>query len=431
MGAAGDMLMAALLELHPNPDGFIKRMNNLGIPGVIVNKEVAVKSGITGTQIRVRVGDQEEESLDVPFNTALHSHDHTHHSEEPQHNHSHHHDHEHHHSHNHDHEDEHNHNHAIAHHHAGMSEISEIINALLVSDKVKTDALGVYSLIAEAESKAHGVPVDAIHFHEVGMMDAVADIVGVSLLMEDLAPQRVIVSPIHVGSGKVKCAHGILPVPAPATAYILQGVPIYGGGIKGELCTPTGAALLKHFADEFGNMPVLTTKAIGYGMGMKDFPTANCVRAFLGESNQPQDADIVEVVCNLDDMTGEEIGFALDMLVENGALDVYIVPIQMKKNRPGQMLVCLCPIEDEAKMAQLMLKHTTTFGVRIQSLRRHTLSRTIEVVETQEGQVRVKLGAGYGVTKSKLEYEDLSKLAREKGMSIFELRNRIEKSKST
>jgi uncharacterized protein (TIGR00299 family) protein len=305
-----------------------------------------------------------------------------------------------------------------------MAEIEDIVNDLPLSDKVKGDVLAVYGLIAEAESKAHGKPVETVHFHEVGMMDAVADIVGVCLLMEELAPQRVIVSPIHVGSGQVKCAHGILPVPAPATAYLLKGVPTYGGRIEGELCTPTGAALLKYFADDFGDRPVMATESIGYGMGKKDFPAANCVRIFLGET-KGQDADIIKVECNLDDMTGEELGFALQVLMKSGALDAYIVPVQMKKSRPGHILVCLCRSEDEKKIAGLMLKHTTTFGVRVSRYKRYTLDRTMEMIDTSYGQVSVKIGTGFDLTKSKAEYEDLARLARENDISILEVKKHI------
>ena len=176
------------------------------------------------------------------------------------------------------------HGHESHHHHASLGNISALIESLSVSDTVKTHALAVYSLIAEAESYAHGVPVSDIHFHEVGTLDAVADIVGVCLLMEMIAPDKIIVSPVHVGSGQVRTAHGILPVPAPATAYILKGIPFYSDGIKGELCTPTGAALLKHFAGSFSNMPMMQVERIGYGMGKKDFEAANCVRTFLGET---------------------------------------------------------------------------------------------------------------------------------------------------
>lgn len=392
MGAAGDMLLAALLELHSEPDAFIKRLNGLGIPGVTVFKEPSVKCGITGTHVAVHVGSKEEESLDIP---AEHAHPDVH-------------------AHPHAHEQDH-------HPHTGMAHIRDILHALPVPDQVKANALAVYGLIAQAESKAHGRPVEAVHFHEVGMMDAVADIVGVCLLMDELAPQRVVVSPVHVGSGQVKCAHGILPVPAPATADILKGVPTYGGQIKGELCTPTGAALLKHFADAFDDRPVMAVDAIGYGMGKKDFPAANCVRVFLGQA-KAQDTGIVEIACNLDDMTGEELGFALEVLMENGALDVYMVPIQMKKSRPGHMLVCLCKPEDEEKMARLMIKHTTTFGVRSRSWRRHTLARTVETVETKYGPVRVKTGSGFGVVKAKPEYADLAKIARETGLELSEIK---------
>ena len=250
------------------------------------------------------------------------------------------------------------------HEHRGMHDLWHIINDLPVSEKVKKDALAVYRLIAEAESTVHGEPVDKIHFHEVGSLDAIADIVGVSLLLEEIGAKKILASPIHVGFGQVKCAHGILPVPAPATAEILRGVPIYGGTIRGELCTPTGAALIKHFAEGFTSMPPMSVQAIGYGMGNKDFEAINCMRAFLGETvdggerelyEGPND-EVAELSCNLDDMTGEQIGFAAEILLANGALDAFMQPIQMKKNRPGQMLTCLCLFSDADRMAQLMLR---------------------------------------------------------------------------
>lgn len=259
MGAAGDMLTAALLELHPNPEDFLSRLNALQIPGVQVVAEPATKCGINGTHVSVTVNGEEEVSEDV------HEHEHEH---------EHHHDHDHHHHHHHHH----------GHHHAGMHDIEHIISHLELPEEVRQDVLAVYGLIAEAESHAHGKPVEEIHFHEVGTMDAIADVTAVCMLIHELAPEQIIVSPVHVGSGQVRCAHGILPVPAPATAHILRGVPTYGGSIRGELCTPTGAALLKHFADRFGNMPVLTVEKIGYGMGKKDFEAANCVRTMWGEA---------------------------------------------------------------------------------------------------------------------------------------------------
>ena len=373
MGAAGDMLTAALLELIPDQEAFIEELNALGIPGVHVKKETAVKCGITGTHISVTVHGEEEESRDVH-----HHHEHEH-GDDHEHEHSH--DHEHHH---HDHEREHSHDHGH-HHHSGLHDIEHIVRGHLnLPQKVQDDIMAVYMLIAEAESKAHGKPVTEVHFHEVGMMDAIADITAVCMLMNKIAPDQVVVSPVHVGSGQVKCAHGILPVPAPATAHILRNVPIYGGHIRGELCTPTGAALLKHFAARFGDMPVMTTKAIGYGMGKKDFEAANCVRVLLGETADTGDT-VSELSCNVDDMTAEAISFAMEALFSAGALEVYTVPVGMKKSRPGTMLCTMCRVDDKDKMIRLIFKHTTTIGIREQISNRYTLKRSIESVETSHG----------------------------------------------
>jgi uncharacterized protein (TIGR00299 family) protein len=411
MGAAGDMLMAALLELVPGPDQFISRMNGLDIPGVAVSRESSVKCGITGTHVSVLVRGEEEESLDV----HTHSHDH---------------------GHDHDHEHDHGPAQEPEHSHAGLTDITSIIRGLPVSEAVKENALAVYRLLAQAEADVHGRPVEQVHFHEVGTMDAIADIVGVCLLMEEIAPDRVIVSPIHVGSGQVRCSHGILPVPAPATAYILQGMPSYGGAIRGELCTPTGAAILKYFATEFGSMPLMRVKSIGYGMGKKDFEAANCVRAMLGTSGEQGSPDgpndeIVELSCNLDDMTGEALGYAQQQLLELGALDVYMVPIQMKKSRPGQLLSCLCKPQDADRLACAMLHHTTSFGVRRQTFSRYTLSRHMEAADTALGPVRVKKGSGYGTEKMKYEYEDVAALAKRLSLPIHEVYALLQKETSS
>ena len=289
-----------------------------------------------------------------------------------------------------------------------------------MSGRIQKDILAVFGMIAEAESHVHGVPVNEIHFHEVGTMDAVADITAVCVMMDRLAPDQVIVSPVHVGSGQVKCAHGILPVPAPATAYILKDVPIYGGEIRGELCTPTGAALLKYFASRFGAMPVMCTLAIGYGMGKKDFPAANCVRALLGETEGAGDM-VTELICNVDDMTAEAIGFATETLLTAGALEVYTVAAGMKKSRPGTVLHVMCAESVKDKIVELIFKHTTTIGIRENISRRYTLARSIRKVQTPYGEVRKKISEGYGVTREKYEYEDLAQIARERGMSIREV----------
>lgn len=418
MGAAGDMLTAALLELHPDPQGFVERMNRLGLPGVVFAAQPAVKCGITGTQVSVTVGGEEEESHDVP----LHSHVHETAQDEAHPGHAHDHVHGHDHEHTHDHEHSHGHEHGHGHHHhAGMGDIRHILSHLDIPQPVRQDAEAVYQLIAQAESHAHGRPVEEIHFHEVGTLDAVTDVVAVCWLLHDLAPEQIVASPVHVGCGQVRCAHGILPVPAPATAYILQGVPTYGGSVQGELCTPTGAALLKHFVQRFGPSPVMRVEKTGYGMGKKDFEAANCVRAMLGQT-QEESTTIAQLACNLDDMTPEALGFAQERLWEAGALDVTTAPIGMKKNRPGVQLTCLCRLEDREKLVSVLFAHTTTLGVRESLCTRYTLARSQRTVETEHGPVRVKEARGWGVTREKPEYEDVAKIAREQGLTLDQVK---------
>ena len=255
-------------------------------------------------------------------------------------------------------------------------------------------------------------------------MDAVADVVGVCILMEEIGAEKIVASPVHVGSGHVHCMHGILPVPAPATALILNGIPTYGGQVQGELCTPTGAALLKHFASSFGDRPVMTTEAIGYGMGKKDFERANCLRAFLGESEGAQE-QIAKLECNLDDMTGEDIGFAMEQLFKAGAKDAYTQAIGMKKSRPGVLLSVICLPDDADRLAAVMMKHTTTLGIRRQDMSRYVLERSIETVQTPYGPVRVKTASGMGVQRRKAEYDDLASLAEKLNAPLESIRKSL------
>lgn len=400
MGAAGDMLTAALLELLPEPKAFLQELNALGIPGVVTTAVRTEKCGICGTQLSVTVNGAEEESEDVPL---AHTHACSH-------------------VHEHDHEHEHAHEHP--HSHTGMADIRARIAALPVPQRVRDNILAVYGRLAAAESEAHGRPVDQIHFHEVGTMDALADITAVCLLLERLAPEQIIVSPVHVGSGHVHCAHGILPVPAPATAILLRGVPIYGGHIAGELCTPTGAALLTQFAARFGDMPPMRVERIGYGMGRKDFPAANCVRALLGETEDSAE-DVLELACNLDDMTPEAIGFALERLLEAGALDAWTTPIGMKKSRPGVLLRALCRPEKRQAVLDVFLRDTTTLGVREHRCSRTALQRSVSETDSPWGPVRCKQAGGYGVSRKKYEFDDLARIARETGLSLPELLEKL------
>jgi len=372
MGASGNMLLGALLALLPQPEAWLERLNGLGIPGVHYHMEPV--SGLTGLRVTVTV----------------HGHD----------------------------EDHHDHDH---HHGEGLHGILHRIGHLPVSEAVKARAASVYRSIAEAEAQVHGTTPDEVHFHEVGSLDAVADVTGVCLLMEAVGAEKILCSPVHAGNGTVRCAHGMLPVPAPATEVLLRGIPWYTGEIMTELCTPTGAALLREFACEFGPMPAMRVETCGCGYGTKVFDRPNCVRAFLGET-EAQAEDVWEVRCNLDDMTAEELAFARERLEESGVLDVTVLSAMMKKNRPGWLLTCLCRREQLEETVRLMLLHTSTAGVRYAPWQRTVLTPSFRTAETAFGPVREKVYTGCGIEKSKPEYEDRARLAAEHGLPLREIR---------
>ena len=289
------------------------------------------------------------------------------------------------------------------------------IEALTLPDKVRADALAVFDSIAEAESKAHGEPVDHVHFHEVGSLDALADVVSVCSLLAELAPDRVVASPPNAGGGTVRCAHGVLPVPAPATANLLEGLPWRGDDpAAGELLTPTGAALLRRFVAVWGPMPPMRTHRTGVGLGHKEIDgRANAVRAFLGEELPAAaggpNGRVAELLCNIDDMAGEDLALACDRLRAGpGALDVSLSPLQMKKGRPGHLLRVICAPEAADALAAAVLRETTTIGVRRVDCARYEMRREIRV----EDGVRVKRSAGYGAEKAKPEFEDRARAAR-------------------
>lgn len=377
MGCAGDMLTAALLELHPDRDGFIDRMNTALKGKAVLSAKPDSKCGVMGTHVTVLIGGDEADKTECHYLK-----------------------------------------------HTSVAEIMDFIDAVPLSDEVRTNAKAVYSLIAEAESTVHGKPIENIHFHEVGSLDALADVLSVCELMYELAPEKVLASPVNVGSGSVKCAHGILPVPSPAAELILRGIPIYSGSVIGELCTPTGAALLKHFADDFIAMPVLMVERAGYGTGKKDFEAANVVRVLLGDTEDKKE-QVIELACNLDDMTPEELSFAMEELFRLGALDVYFTNIGMKKSRPGVILTCICRADKRDEMLRCIFKNTTTLGVREYTCDRYSLTRSIKTVQTRYGPVRVKTAEGYGAKRSKAEYDDLERLARENDTTPAEIRKLI------
>ena len=419
MGAAGDMLAAALYEICPDKEGFLAALNAAGIPGLTAVAEKDARGGVSGCRFRVRIDGAEEEAA-LPEDGHDHGHEHAH---------------------------EHGHGHS----HSSLPAIRDLIAGLALPRQVRDDVCAVYGLIAQAESAVHGCPVEQVHFHEVGALDAVADVTAFSLLIRTIAPDRILASPIHVGSGMVRCAHGLLPVPAPATAWLLQGVPVYGGSIQGELCTPTGAALLKYFVSSFGPLPRLAATGIGYGLGSRDIAEApNLLRAILGVSagenaSESNKADagacadentsvnagvyasdsVWELSCNLDDMTGEELGFAQEKLREAGALDVWTAAIGMKKNRPGVQLSCLCREEDLDAVKEVFFRHTTPWGLRARESRRFLLQRREESLQTEAGPVRVKTA---DTGKSKPEYEDLARIARSLDVSLAEARLLLDKA---
>ena len=395
MGASGDMIAGALLELMPNREAAVAELNALGIPGVVFEASTLPKCGIAATHLSVLVNGHEE-SADCEG--RQHRHEGHHHG-------------------------------AHRHHeHRSLDDMLKMIDALSLPPDVAHRVRGVYSQLAKAESRAHGREVGEIHFHEVGAMDAVADIVAACWLLERTGADEVVASPVNVGSGTVMCAHGELPVPAPATAILLEGVPTYSdGAIRGELTTPTGAALLKSFATRFASQPPMVVEAIGCGAGAKDFPRANFVRALLGTSSGGATEEILELRFNVDDMTGEELAFASNRIIQAGALDVSFAGVVMKKGRPGHIACVLCKTVDRDAVLSAIFADTSTLGVRELLCRRYAMERSIERVRLADGtEIRRKVASGYGVRRAKWEADDVAAYAVKHAIPLSEAQRRIE-----
>lgn len=372
MGAAGDMVSSALVDLFDDRAAIVAKLNSLSLPHTKIKYGTKKQCGIDGTHLEIIIGGEVET-----------------------------------------HETHHHHHHA----HRNLAVVLEIVDALTVSEKVKNDIKNIYTIVAEAESKAHGKAVSEVHFHELGMLDAIADITITAFLLDELGADKVYCSPINVGGGTVECAHGVLSVPAPATANILTGVPYYKSEIKTELCTPTGAAIMKYYTDEFTDAPRFdAVQKIGIGTGTKELENANIIRAFLFEGES-----VDELSCNVDDMSGEDIAFAAERILDSGALDCFITPIMMKKGRPAYMLTVLCNHSDTDKFVRLIFKHTTTIGIRKYTPSRYTLDRTL----TDCGGVQIKRSEGFGEIKQKPEFDNVKKIAIEKDISIFEARKEL------
>ena len=410
MGIAGDMLTATLLGLVDNPETWIERLNQIGIPDVIYTLIPKEEKGLDGYRVAVTINgiEESENHKGSPHDAHL---EHNKHSEAHGH-------------------EEHLAYHVHSEHHVhgrGLQGVTDIINSLSISDTCKENAINVYNLVAQAEAKVHKSTVTQIHFHELGMLDAIADIVAVCVLLEALKLDEIIISPIHVGTGTVHCAHGELPVPAPATMELLSGIPMYADyQIKGELCTPTGAALAKYFGTSFSNMPVMTPTKVSYGFGTKQFERPNCIRAFVEIINESEDT-IIEMSCNLDDMTPEEIGFAVEQLLLSPALDVFTTPIMMKKQRPSTMLTVLCKLDDINDIRDLMFKHTTSLGIRYHRCERYILDRSTGDIDWEGHTIAFKESSGYGVVRYKYEHDSLAAIAKHNDMSLLDLKRQLHK----
>ncbi len=375
-GASGDMLVGAMLDCGLDFELLRSELQKLGVEGYKLSLTRVDRSGISSAK------------FDVHLSGESHSHEHHHH-------HEHLHSHEHHH-----------------HEHRGLSEIKRIIASSNLSETVKQRAQAIFQRIGEAESKIHGIPIETVHFHEVGAIDSIVDIVGACIALDALKIERIISSPLHVGSGTFKCAHGTYPVPGPATAELLKGVPAYSKDIEGELVTPTGAAIISTLAESYGPMPMMKIEKIGYGAGTRDYPKfPNTLRAIIGELEEDADqtpTTITVIEANIDDLNAQVFGYLMDRVLEAGALDIFYTPAQMKKNRPGVLLTLLCKPEDRERMTEIIFRETTTLGVRYRNERREILRREFVTVETEYGPIRIKVSRALDgrVMNASPEFED-------------------------
>jgi uncharacterized protein (TIGR00299 family) protein len=353
-GASGDMFIGALLDCGLDFDFLRTELGKLGVGGYELGLNRVDRSGISSSK------------FDVHIHTGEHSHAHDH---------DHHHDHE--------------------HAHRSLSEIKRMIAASQLSEEVKERSQAIFQRIGEAEARIHNVPLESVHFHEVGAIDSIVDIVGACIGLEALQIDQVISSPLHVGSGTFKCAHGTYPVPGPATTEILRGVPIYSKDIDGELVTPTGAAIISTIASSYGPMPMMKIERVGYGAGTRTYPKfPNVLRAIIGELVDDADqtpATVTVIEANIDDLNGQIFGHLMDRVLAAGALDIFYTPVQMKKNRPGVLVTLLCKLEDRERMIEILFKETTTLGVRYRHEQREILRRTHVTVETPYGPIKVKV----------------------------------------
>jgi pyridinium-3,5-bisthiocarboxylic acid mononucleotide nickel chelatase len=430
-GISGDMSLAALLDLGIDEQEFRRELEKLHLEGYELRISRKVKNGITGTDVDVRLLETDEH-----HHHDGHGHHHEHkHDHKLEHEHEHVHEHEHEHKHEHVHEQEghhHQEHHHQEHQHSqtarNLRDIEELIDASLLTQKVKDFSKKVFREIARAEAKVHNKEIHEVHFHEVGAVDSIVDIVGVSIRLDLLGIDRVFSSVLHDGCGFIKCQHGTIPVPVPAVMEMLAGskVRLIQENIPTELVTPTGMGLIKSLTEDFGSMPAMLVDRIGYGMGKRETGGFNALRVVVGTSFEENGNDEIAVLeTNIDDMSPELLGYTMESLLENGALDVFHTSVYMKKNRPAVMLTVLTRMADEQKLADILIKETSTLGIRRSTSKRYCMDREIIKVDTGYGEARVKIATREGVRKFSPEYEDCREIAKRTGLAIRDVYQRV------
>jgi pyridinium-3,5-bisthiocarboxylic acid mononucleotide nickel chelatase len=455
-GISGDMFLGALLDAGVPPEVFTRTVEALGVDARLEISRVD-RSGISATKVDVIAAGEKElpreefwekalstqQSALSPATASSGTHSHEHEREHAQ---AHSHTppraavpHEHGHSHSHSQAHGHQHEHGVKHSHShrGLKEIRQIIQAAGISQSAKDRAIRIFEALGAAEAKVHNTDIEDIHFHEVGAIDAIVDIVCASVGAEALGVDEWICSPLNVGGGTVVCAHGAFPIPAPATLELLRHAPVYSGEIQKELVTPTGAAIVSVLASRFSHFPAMKTEKTGYGAGTRNFKNSpNVLRLSVGETTtgRPDRAafarsgveespfpveEITVLEANVDDMTPEVFGYVMEQALQNGALDAFGTPVQMKKSRPGMLLTVLCRTEDSESLTKLILAETTTLGVRMRRESRAALTRRHVNVRTKWGDVRMKLANLNGsISNYAPEYEDCRQIAKEKKVPL-------------
>ncbi|AQS03177.1 nickel pincer cofactor biosynthesis protein LarC [Clostridium beijerinckii] len=453
-GISGDMNLAAMLNLGVPKEYLFKEISKLNLNSEYdIQINSSEKLGITGTRVDVILKDEVNNSDNIGYkdfencSTDIiedHSHSHVHDQEHDHHNHSHgedaSHNHEHNHPHSHEHDCSHNHEQAHVHshsgnhehHHRNLKDIENIINSSDLSEKVKNLSLNMFMRVAEAEAKVHGKTLYEVHFHEVGAIDSIVDIVGAAICLDYLKVDKIMASHVQVGGGFVKCAHGLMPVPAPATVEILKGIPINVGVVQFETTTPTGAAILAENVQEFTSKIDFSIKKIGYGIGHRDLDIPNVLRVYLGEDNSLEKIEEQYILeTNIDDMNPEFYGYIEEKLFDAGALDVFKTPIFMKKGRPGIKLSVLISEKIEKDILGIVFEETTSIGVRKYKVEKIMLNREFSKVETQYGEVTIKKSYYKGnLVKYKPEYEECKKIAKENNITMEKVYREVYKQTS-